>query len=172
MGAWNATRNRSWLAMVGDRSNRSLDRRSTLKRALRIIEALDRQKHLPTGLAVLCFFVAFGLSIQVFFFLVDLPLWRGGNEFFARAVVSISWALIFPVWAAIFAGLILFLRYCGLDDLYAATRSQLSRLFRTPGELKKLRRIVNAQELRHRRLFERAIEDLRRYLDVVQIGNS
>jgi len=133
---------------------------SKLRDALMVFEELSRHRNLNSSVAIFFFVVSGGLSIRAFFLIIDLPVWGTVGGDVAAGMVSLSWGLIFPIWILTFLGIMSALHALGIDDLRAVARSYLSKLRLGTRDLRKLRDLLAARNLRHGRLFLSAITDL------------
>ena len=128
--------------------------------ALYILEDMDRYRNLHTGVAVVSFFVSAALGVLAFFLMTESALWVGINKQVAMLVVSVSWVLIFPIWALIFLFIMSALGAVGIKDVRAVVRSRLSALALSQDQLRELQGLLASRTWRHGRVFKSAIADL------------
>jgi len=130
--------------------------------ALSVLEDMDRCRNLNAGVAIASFFVAAGIGMLAFFEINDALLWAGISNQVAFLLISLSWALIFPIWALVFLMILFVLGAMGIKDVRAVLRQRLAARSLGRDQLRELRAIVASRRWRHRRIFERVLADLTR----------
>jgi hypothetical protein len=128
--------------------------------ALFILEDIDKYRNLHPSVAVISFFVSAGFGVLAFFLINESVLWVGINEQAALLVVSISWVLIFPVWALIFLFIMSVLDVMGIMDVRSVVRYRLSNLTLSQDQLHELHNILASRNWRHGHIFKSVIADL------------
>ena len=128
--------------------------------ALFILQDIDRYRNLHTGVAIIFFFVSAGFGVLAFFLINESALWGGLNKQAAMLVVSVSWVLIFPIWALIFLFIMSALDVMGIRDVRAVVKYGLSNLTLSREQLHRLHNILASQNWRHGRIFKSVIADL------------
>ena len=131
-----------------------------LRDALLILEDVDRNQNLHPAVAIISFVVSIGFSVRAFFFISELVLWEGINEFVALMMVSMSWVLIFPILIFTFLLILTVLRKMGIRDLRSLARYRLSNLALSLDELHELRDALASREWRHGHIFKDVVADL------------
>lgn len=128
--------------------------------ALFILEDIDKYRNLHTGVAIIFFFVSAGFGVLTFFLINESALWAGSNKQAAMLVVSVSWVLIFPIWALIFLFIMSVLDLMGIRDVRAVVKYGLSNLTLSRERLHELYDILASRKWRHSRIFKSVIADL------------
>jgi hypothetical protein len=128
--------------------------------ALFILEDIDKYRNLHSSLAIISFFTSAGLAVLAFFLINESILCVGINEQVALLLVSISWVLIFPIWALIFLFMMSVLYVMGIMDVRSVVRYRFSNLTLSRDQLHELHNILASRSWRHGRIFKRVIADL------------
>ncbi len=128
--------------------------------ALSILEDTDKYRNLHTSVAVISFFVSAGFGVLAFFLINDSVLSVGVTKQVAILLVSISWVLIFPIWALIFLFIMSVLGVMGIKDVRSVVRYSLSNLTLSQDQLHELHNILASRNWRHGRIFKSVIADL------------
>jgi hypothetical protein len=128
--------------------------------ALFILEDMDKYRNLHTGVAVVSFFVSAGFGVLAFFLITESVLWVGANKQAAMLLVSVSWVLIFPIWALTFLFIMALLGVMGIRDVRSVVRYSLLNLTLSQDQLHELHRILASRNWRHGRIFKSVIADL------------
>ncbi len=128
--------------------------------ALFILEDIDKFRNLHPSVAIICFFISAGLGVLAFFLINESVLWAGITEQVALLLVSISWVLIFPIWALIFLFIMSVLDVMGIRDVRSVVRYRLSNLTLSQDQLHELHNILASRNWRHGHIFKSVIADL------------
>ena len=128
--------------------------------ALFILEDIDKYRNLHSSAAIVSFLVSAGFAVLAFFLVNESVLWVGINEQVALLLVSISWVLIFPIWALIFLFMMSALYVMGIMDVRSVVRYRLSNLTLSQDQLHELHNILASRNWKHGRIFKSVIADL------------
>lgn len=128
--------------------------------ALSVLKELDRYKNLNRVAATFVFVTAAAIGVLTFFLTLDFLKWFGIKAEEPWMQLSIPFILIFLVWIIVYFSIQSVLQMLGTQDLHTLSKHRLSDLNLSLSELSQLRRSINDEELKHKKLFETVIIDL------------
>ncbi len=131
-----------------------------LREALVVLAKIDQYRSLSTAAVIVLFFVSAGLAVRAFFLVIDLGMYVGLDKIDPVAPVTVSYVILFPVWALIFLGFMWGLDSLGVKNLRCMAEEGLSKLLLSPAELVALKTALDERDWKHGQEFKSALSTL------------
>lgn len=146
---------------MGTKARRAQCRRTAgLADAVAIVDCVDGYRDLNGAIPVLLFLTAGGVAARSFFWLVDLATWIGLDRLDPVLPSSVSFVLVFLIWALGFLAAVSLLEWLRIGNVGQIAKNRLSALELSADELDELQAYVRSATWRHDRAIKKAVGEL------------